>query len=154
MIATAVNSDGHSELLGLGLVSGEDGASWLAFLRGLKARGLDGVKLTVSDSHEGLTDALATVLDGGELGSAAACTSFAELSDLIQQENRRMAARAVWTRYFNDIDVFLCPANFTPAFPHDTRPFEERTVTTPEGDRPYDNQASGYRTRRCRACPP
>jgi amidase len=36
--------------------------------------------------------------------------------------------------------VFLCPANFTPAFPHDTRPFEERTISTPEGERPYDNQ--------------
>jgi amidase len=51
-----------------------------------------------------------------------------------------MAARAAWGRYFNDFDVFLCPANFTPAFPHDSRPFEERTISTPEGDRPYDNQ--------------
>jgi amidase len=64
-----------------------------------------------------------------------------ELSDFIEHENRRMTARAAWTRYFHDIDVFLCPANFTPAFPHDTRPFEERTVTTPEGDRPYNDQA-------------
>jgi amidase len=66
---------------------------------------------------------------------------FATLSDLLQHDKRRMAARAAWTRYFNDIDVFLCPANFTPAFPHDTRPFEERTITTPEGLWPYDNQA-------------
>jgi amidase len=36
--------------------------------------------------------------------------------------------------------VFLCPVNFTPAFPHDTRPFEERTVATPEGERSYDSQ--------------
>jgi amidase len=62
------------------------------------------------------------------------------LSDFIEHEHRRMAARAVWSRYFDDIDVFLCPANFTPAFPHDTRPFEERTISTPEGERPYDNQ--------------
>jgi hypothetical protein len=41
---------------------------------------------------------------------------------------------------FDDIDAFLCPANFTPAFPHDTRSFEERMITTPEGERPYDNQ--------------
>ena len=52
-----------------------------------------------------------------------------------------MAARAAWNRYFNDIDVFLCPANFTPAFPHDTRPFEQRTIATPEGERPYNDQA-------------
>jgi amidase len=62
------------------------------------------------------------------------------LSEFIQQETRRMSARAAWTRYFKDIDVFLCPANFTPAFPHDTRPFEERTITTPEGERPYSSQ--------------
>jgi amidase len=65
----------------------------------------------------------------------------ATLSQFVEQENRRMAARAAWTSYFNDFDVFLCPANFTPAFPHDTRRFEERTITTPEGERPYDNQA-------------
>ncbi len=51
-----------------------------------------------------------------------------------------MAARAAWSRYFDEIDVFLCPANFTPAFAHDSRPFEARTITTPEGERPYTNQ--------------
>ena len=67
---------------------------------------------------------------------------FARLSEFVEHENRRMAARAAWNRYFDDIaDVFLCPANFTPAFPHDTRPFEQRTIATPEGERPYDDQA-------------
>jgi len=66
---------------------------------------------------------------------------FATLTEVVDHENRRMAARAAWGRYFDDIDVFLCPANFTPAFPHDTRPFEARTITTPEGYRPYDSQA-------------
>jgi amidase len=58
----------------------------------------------------------------------------------IEHERRRMASRAAWARYFADVDVFLCPANFTPAFPHDRRPFEQRTISTPEGERPYDNQ--------------
>ena len=49
---------------------------------------------------------------------------FATLSAVIEHEARRMAARAAWNRYFDEIDVFLCPANFTPAFPHDTRPFD------------------------------
>lgn len=44
---------------------------------------------------------------------------FARLPELIEREKRRMAARAAWTRYFDDVDVFLCPANFTAAFPHD-----------------------------------
>jgi amidase len=65
----------------------------------------------------------------------------AALAQVIDHEHRRMAARAARTSYFEDVDVFLCPANFTPAFPHDTRPFEERTVATPEGDRPYADQA-------------
>jgi amidase len=49
-----------------------------------------------------------------------------------------MAARVAWGRYFDDVDVFLCPANFTAAFPPDSRPFEERTISTPEGERPYN----------------
>jgi Asp-tRNA(Asn)/Glu-tRNA(Gln) amidotransferase A subunit family amidase len=65
---------------------------------------------------------------------------FKGASALIDQENRRMSARAAWNRCFEDVDVFLCPANFTPAFPHDSRPFDERTIATPEGARPYDNQ--------------
>ena len=52
-----------------------------------------------------------------------------------------MMARAAWNRYFEDIDVFLCPVNFTAAFPHDARPFEQRTIATSEGDRPYNDQA-------------
>jgi amidase len=63
-----------------------------------------------------------------------------KLSEFIDHETRRMSARAAWGRYFNDIDVFLCPTNFTPAFPHNNRPFEQRTISTPEGERPYDNQ--------------
>src|SRR5215203_4244765 len=54
---------------------------------------------------------------------------FTTFSEFIDHENRRMASRAAWSRYFDDVDVFLCPVNFAPAFPHDTRPFEERTIT-------------------------
>jgi amidase len=63
-----------------------------------------------------------------------------KMADFIEHENRRMSARAAWGRYFEGVDVFLCPANFTPAFPHDSRPFPERKITTPEGERPYDSQ--------------
>jgi amidase len=66
--------------------------------------------------------------------------SFERLSELIEYEQRRMAARTAWGRYFAEVDVFLCPVNFTAAFPHDPRPFEERTVPTPEGPRRYDEQ--------------
>lgn len=62
------------------------------------------------------------------------------MSEFVEHEHRRMAARAAWARYFDDVDVFLCPANFTAAFPHDDGLFEERTIATPEGERPYQDQ--------------
>jgi transposase-like protein len=64
LIATDVNADGHREILGLDVVTGEDGAGWLAFLRGLVARGLSGVKMVTSDCHAGLRDAIASTLPG------------------------------------------------------------------------------------------
>ena len=44
---------------GLDVVTSEDGAAWLAFLRALVARGLAGVRLVTSDAHPGLVDAIA-----------------------------------------------------------------------------------------------
>jgi putative transposase len=64
LIATGVNADGRREILGLEVASSEDGAGWLAFLRGLAARGLTGVQLVTSDCHQGLRDAIASVLPG------------------------------------------------------------------------------------------
>ena len=64
LIATGVNADGKREILGLDVASSEDGAGWLAFLRGLAARGLSGVQLVTSDCHRGLRDAIAAALPG------------------------------------------------------------------------------------------
>jgi putative transposase len=62
--AVAVNREGYRESLGLDVVTAEDGAAWTAFLRGLVARGLAGVKLVTSDAHRGLVDAIAATLPG------------------------------------------------------------------------------------------
>jgi len=62
--AVAVNRDGFRESLGLDVVTAEDGAAWLAFLRSLVARGLAGVRLVSSDAHPGLVDAIAATLPG------------------------------------------------------------------------------------------
>ena len=64
LVATGVNRDGHREILGLEVVTQEDGAAWLSFLRGLLARGLSGVALVTSDAHEGLRAAIAATLPG------------------------------------------------------------------------------------------
>jgi putative transposase len=62
--AVGVNRDGFRESLGLDVVTAEDGAAWLAFLRSLVARGLSGVRLVTSDAHPGLVDAIAASLPG------------------------------------------------------------------------------------------
>lgn len=62
--AIAVNADGHREILGLDVVTSEDAAAWLSFLRGLLARGLSGVQLVISDAHPGLRHAIASAFPG------------------------------------------------------------------------------------------
>ena len=64
LVATGVNAEGHRQILGVDIGSAEDGATWTAFLRGLVARGLAGVKLVTSDAHLGLKEAIGAVLDG------------------------------------------------------------------------------------------
>jgi putative transposase len=64
LIATGVNAGGRREILGIEVASSEDGAGWLAFLRGLVARGLSGVQLVISDDHAGLVAAIGAVLPG------------------------------------------------------------------------------------------
>ena len=64
VIATGVNANGNREVLGMDVITTEDGAGWLAFLRSLVARGLSGVQLVISDAHEGLKTAIESVLTG------------------------------------------------------------------------------------------
>jgi putative transposase len=64
VIATGVTADGGREVLGLDVGDSEDGAFWTAFLRSLKARGLAGVQLVISDAHTGLKGAIAAVMAG------------------------------------------------------------------------------------------
>jgi putative transposase len=64
VVAIGVKDTGEREVLGLDVGPSEDGAFWLQFLRSLVARGLSGVQLVTSDSHEGLKGAVAAVLQG------------------------------------------------------------------------------------------
>lgn len=85
----------------------------------------DGVSPATTRSFAPLIDAFMAFTGQGELG------------DLVPHERARLATRSAWARYFADVDVFLCPANFTTALPHDPRPFGERDVD----GRPYTDQA-------------
>jgi len=64
VVAVGVTADGRREVLGMDVGDSEDGAFWTAFLRSLKARGLSGVQLVISDAHTGLKQAIAAVLIG------------------------------------------------------------------------------------------
>jgi transposase-like protein len=62
VVAYAVHSSGHREVIGIDIGETETEAFWVEFLRGLRARGLGGVRLCVSDHHEGLKAAIARIL--------------------------------------------------------------------------------------------
>ena len=63
IIATGINGDGRREVLGMTIGASEAETFWIEFLRSLARRGLRGVKLVISDAHEGLKAAVAKVLN-------------------------------------------------------------------------------------------
>jgi putative transposase len=62
IVAVAVNHDGRREVLGMAIGASEAETFWTDFLRSLARRGLRGVKLVISDAHEGLKAAVSKVL--------------------------------------------------------------------------------------------
>ena len=62
IIAVAANTDGRREIVGLGIGPSEAETFWSTFLKSLVKRGLRGVKLVVSDAHDGLKAAIARVV--------------------------------------------------------------------------------------------
>jgi putative transposase len=64
IVATGVAADGNREVLGVAVGDSEDKAFWTAFLRQLRTRGLSGVRLVISDAHEGLRSAIDKVMLG------------------------------------------------------------------------------------------
>jgi putative transposase len=64
VIATGLRADGYREILGVDVGDSENETFWTEFLRGLKDRGLDGIRLVVSDAHAGLRAAIRRVMQG------------------------------------------------------------------------------------------
>jgi transposase-like protein len=113
IVAVGVNSDGRREVLGMDIGPSEAETFWTAFLRKLVRRGLRGVKLVISDAHEGLKAATAKVLNttwqrcrvhfmrnalahagrsGRRVVSAFIATAFAQNdADAARQQWRRVA---------------------------------------------------------------
>jgi len=62
IVAVGANADGRREVLGMTVGPSEAETFWTAFLRSLARRGLRGVKLVISDAHEGIKAAVSKVL--------------------------------------------------------------------------------------------
>ena len=83
--------------------------------------------------------------------NSGAMSSFA---DWQQQNLRRLAYRAQWQGYFNQVDVFLSPVAFTAAFPHDhSEPQDQRTIATSAGPRHYMDMLNWIAAPTLTGCP-
>ena len=91
-IAVAATTGGRREIIGLSIGDSEAMVFWMEFLRSLMKRGLKGVKLVVSDAHEGLKAAATKVLQAGH-GNAAAFTR----QETCSRVSRSLSNRA-WPR--------------------------------------------------------
>jgi amidase len=60
--------------------------------------------------------------------------------DWIRHNFRRERLRRAWDEFFAEWDILICPQMATPAFPHDHRPFAERTISVDGVDQPYWQQ--------------
>src|SRR5579871_1373745 len=83
--------------------------------------------------------------------NSGALSSFA---DWLHQDFRRLAYRAQWQAYFNQLDVFLSPVAFTAAFPHDhSEPQDHRTIATSAGPRHYSDMLNWIAPATLTGCP-
>jgi putative transposase len=96
VIATGVTADGRREVLGFDVGDSEDGAFWTAFLRSLKARGLSGVQLVISDAHTGLKQAIGAVMFGATW-QRCRVHFMRNLLAVVPRGNTEMVAAAVRT---------------------------------------------------------
>ena len=83
--------------------------------------------------------------------NSGAMSSFAGWQ---QQNIRRLAYRAQWQAYFNQVDVFLSPVAFSAAFPHDhSEPQDQRTIATSVGPRRYMDMLNWIAPATLTGCP-
>ena len=92
VIAIGVTDTGEREVLGFDIGISENGAFWTEFLRGLKERGLRGVRLVISDAHLGLRQAISEVLTGAAWQRCKVHTRRNVLSQVPKKQQPMVAA--------------------------------------------------------------
>ncbi len=92
IIAVAANTDGRREIIGLSIGDSEAMVFWMEFLRSLVRRGLKGVKLVVSDAHEGLKAAIQKALNGSTWQRCRVHTTRNLLARVSKAQQSRLAA--------------------------------------------------------------
>src|SRR6267378_1388434 len=100
IIAVGVNSDGRREVLGLAIGASEAETFWTDFLRKLARRGLRGVKLVISDAHEGLKAAIVRVLNTS--WQRCRVHFMRNLLAHANRQGRRLAAAFIGTIFVQD----------------------------------------------------
>lgn len=93
VVAYGVHETGRREVLGIDVGEAETEAFWREFLRSLRARGLSGVELCVSDAHEGLKAAIAKVLGcPWQRSSGYPCSGRHDVVRMLPRRERALAA--------------------------------------------------------------
>jgi putative transposase len=112
IVAVGVNSDGRREVLGMDIAPSEAETFWTAFLRQLARRGLRGVKLVVSDAHEGIKATVAKVLNA----SSQRCRVHFMRNALAHagKSGRRVVSAFIATAFAQD-DAEAATAQWPPA---------------------------------------
>ena len=90
-IAIGVDQQGERHIVGFELGAGESEAFWLEFLRSIKARGLEEVKLVISDAHSGLVSALSQALSGAAWQRCTVHFMRNVLSQIAHKDKRQVA---------------------------------------------------------------
>ena len=78
--------------------------------------------------------------DDQSIGATIQRSQVARFRDWTANNEKRTHLRWQWHEFFNRFDIVLAPVMATPAFPHDHRPFGERTVTVNGKQEPYFDQ--------------
>jgi putative transposase len=93
LVAIGVAVTGERRVLGLDLAAGNDeGSAWPAFIRDLVERGLHGVRLVISDAHEGLKAAIGAVLLGSSWQRSSVHTSAGPMGPVSPRTESALAA--------------------------------------------------------------